>query len=92
MSTVSFPDKRERLICYTHQWVVGVTGRNREADERVGFILVILSLFVSGFRVTSFSEADMKRSYDEPRERLQGPDLLQCHAPTCCRFGCLEFR
>lgn len=41
MSTVFSPGKRDKLICLTHQWVVRVTGRNREADERVGFILVI---------------------------------------------------
>lgn len=92
MSMVSFPGKRDILICFTHQWVVGVIGRNREADERVGFILVILWFFVSEFRVKVFSEVDMKRSYDEPREHLQVPDLLQCQMPTCCRFGCLEFR
>lgn len=47
VSKLSFSGKRERWNGFAHQWVVGITGRNREADESIGLILMVLWLGVS---------------------------------------------
>lgn len=51
MSTESLSRKAETS---THQWVVGITRRNREADESVRLVLVILLLVSESRAMVSF--------------------------------------
>lgn len=82
VSTASFQGERKRWCGFTYQWVVGITGRNREADKSIGFILVILQSNVSGSQSNFCFRGGKRMTYDEPGEHRQVRGLRQYHGRT----------